>query len=75
MTIVPFRNKDGIYQPRAFLMATVTMASSHLEHVAKHIATHDDVALRRSLEEFGVCVRAMLATVPDVFAAKNGGAP
>ena len=75
MTMVPFRNNDGMYHPRAFLMATVTMASSHLEHAAKHIATNDDVALRRSLEEFGICVRAMLATVPDIFTSKTEGAP
>ena len=75
MSAIPFINRDGAYQPRAFLMTTMSMASLHLDHATDHLATNDDIALRRSLEKFGACVKAMLDTVPEVFADKTGGAP
>jgi hypothetical protein len=74
MSAVPYINHDGACQPRAFLMATMSMASLHLDHATDHLATNDDIALRRSLEKFGACVKAMLDTVPEVF-DKSEGAP
>lgn len=75
MSAIPFVNRDGAYQPRAFLMTAMSMASLHLDHAASHLATNDDIALHRSLEQFGACVIAMLDTWPEVSGEKSGGAP
>lgn len=72
MSSVPYVNAGGAYHPRAFLMTAMAMASIHLEHAADQLATNDDVALHRSLQKFGACVKAMLDAVPEVFADKNG---
>lgn len=68
------RNHDGASDPRAFLMSSMALASIHLDHAADHLAVNDDLALRRSLQKFGACVKAMLETVPEVFADKGGQA-
>ncbi|RDJ20146.1 hypothetical protein DWF00_16690 [Bosea caraganae] len=75
MNAVTSTNRVGAYEPRAFLMVTMSMAALHLGLATDHLATDDDIALKRSLEKFGACVKAMLDTVPEVFADKNGGTP
>jgi len=60
-------NGVGAHKPRAFLMSAMCSASIHLDHATSQLATNDDAALRRSLEQFGACVKAMLETAPEVF--------
>jgi hypothetical protein len=71
MRAVPFTNRDGAFEPRAFLMSAMALAALHLDHASGHLATNDDIALKRSLEKFGACVKAMLDTVPEVFAEEG----
>jgi hypothetical protein len=71
MSAIPYINRDGAFQPRAFLQTAMSMASLHLDHATDHLATNDDIALKRSLEKFGACVKAMLDTVPAVFAEEK----
>jgi hypothetical protein len=68
MSAIPYVNRDGASSPRAFLQTAMSLASLHLDHAADHLATNDDIALKRSLEKFGACVKAMLDTVPEVLA-------
>lgn len=75
MSAISFINRDGAHQPRALLMTAMSLASLHLDRAASHLATNDDIALLRSLEQFGACVKAMLDVWPEVSGEKTGRAP